>query len=62
MGILLQAMMVYGVMPLMHSLKQGGGSVWESNPPSGGLAPITGFEVQAAHQHRYASALLFKGL
>ena len=32
-----------------------GGSVWESNPPSRVLAPITGFEVQAAHQHRYAS-------
>ena len=35
----------------------GGGSVWESNPPSRGLAAITGFEVQAAHQHRYASSL-----
>jgi hypothetical protein len=43
-------------------LKKGGGSVWESNPPSRGLAPITGFEVQAAHQHRYASnCLSFKG-
>ena len=36
-------------------LEEGGGSVWESNPPSRVLAPITGFEVQAAHQHRYAS-------
>src|SRR5512134_3985496 len=39
-----------------------GGSVWESNPPSRGLATITGFEVQAAHQHRYASTLFFEGL
>jgi hypothetical protein len=37
-------------------IEKGGGSVWESNPPSRVLAPITGFEVQAAHQHRYASA------
>ena len=36
--------------------EKAGGSVWESNPPSRVLAPITGFEVQAAHQHRYASA------
>ncbi len=44
------------------SLISGGGSVWESNPPSRVLAPITGFEVQAAHQHRYASRLFFQGV
>ncbi len=38
-----------------NPLQKDGGSVWESNPPSRVLAPITGFEVQAAHQHRYAS-------
>ena len=30
---------------LSNCLKKGGGSVWESNPPSRGLAAITGFEV-----------------
>src|SRR5262245_49553827 len=49
-------------MTLSKPLTCDGGSVWESNPPSRGLAPITGFEVQAAHQHRYASAVFFKGL
>ena len=38
-----------------------GGSVWESNPPPKLLAPVTGFEVQAAHQHRYASTPLAAG-
>ena len=46
----------------LQSLKKAGGSVWESNPPSRVLAPITGFEVQAAHQHRYASRLFFNAL
>ena len=49
-------------MSYYNSLKKGGGSVWESNPPSRGLAPITGFEVQAAHQHRYASSLFISRL
>jgi hypothetical protein len=49
-------------MGLHNWLKNGGGSVWESNPPSRGLAPITGFEVQAAHQHRYASKRYFNNL
>src|SRR4029453_13549469 len=49
-------------MTISECLKKAGGSVWESNPPSRGLAPITGFEVQAAHQHRYASSLFFNGL
>ena len=44
-------------MTISKCLKKAGGSVWESNPPSRVLAPITGFEVQAAHQHRYASKL-----
>jgi hypothetical protein len=34
---------------------EAGGSVWESNPPPRELTSVTGFEVQAAHQHRYAS-------
>jgi hypothetical protein len=49
-------------MRLYNLLKKVGGSVWESNPPSRVLAPITGFEVQAAHQHRYASTITFQGL
>src|SRR5207237_9973023 len=28
-----------------REVRRNGGSVWESNPPSKGLAPITGFEV-----------------
>jgi hypothetical protein len=39
--------------------RKSGGSVWESNPPPKLLAPVTGFEVQAAHQHRYASTPCF---
>ena len=31
-----------------------GGNAWESNLPAKGLAPHTGFEVQAAHRHRCA--------
>jgi hypothetical protein len=31
--------------PSPQPLKKAGGSVWESNPPSRLLAPITGFEV-----------------
>lgn len=46
----------------LHAMRKSGGSVWESNPPSRVLAPITGFEVQAAHQHRYASRLYFSSL
>ena len=37
----------------------GGGGVWESNPPTGGLTRSTGFEVQGAHQHPDASKLIF---
>jgi hypothetical protein len=44
----------------MRRSQEDGGSVWESNPPPRGLAPITGFEVQAAHQHRYASMVIFQ--
>lgn len=33
----------------------GGGGVWESNPPTGGLTRSTGFEVQGPHQQPNAS-------
>jgi hypothetical protein len=40
----------------------GGGGVWESNPPTGGLTRSTGFEVQGAHQHPNASSVIFQWL
>jgi hypothetical protein len=40
----------------------GGGGVWESNPPTGGLTRSTGFEVQGAHQHPDASSVIFQAL
>ena len=36
-----------------------GGSAWESNPPETLLAPLTGFEVQEAHQDLTTSATIF---
>jgi len=55
-------MTFHEIIQLTTTITEGGGSVWESNPPSRGLAAITGFEVQAAHQHRYASVMKYQEL
>jgi hypothetical protein len=37
-----------------------GGSAWESNPPETLLTPLTGFEVQEAHQDLTTSLNYFQ--
>ncbi len=45
-----------------REVRRNGGSVWESNPPSRGLAPITGFEGQKISGTRYvAGAVILRG-